>query len=171
MKPHNLPAILLTAGIVLACYCMPLRAEDSFAPNAAPAASSVTERRIQSAIQVELEKITLRDKALEKQEMELKTLKAEVDKNLSELNKVRAEVSRLLQRKSEQEAVKVTTLSKIYEKMEPANAAAIIANLELELSVEILQNMKVKAAGRVLDNLDAKTAAKLSSSFPALARD
>jgi flagellar motility protein MotE (MotC chaperone) len=171
MKPISLPAKLLTAGMVLACWSMTLRAEDRFAPDVATSATSVTERRIQAAIQTELKKITLRDKALEKQEMELKTLKAEVDKKLSELNKVRAEVSRQLERKSEQETVKVTTLSKIYEKMEPANAAAVIADLDLELSVEILQNMKVKAAGRVLDNLDTKTAAKLSTSFPALARD
>lgn len=103
--------------------------------------------------------------------MELKTLEAEVDKKLSELEKIRAEVTRLLERKTTQEAKKVKTLSKIYEKMEPANAAAIIAGLDLELAVEILQNMKIKAAGRVLDNLSAPTAAKLSSSFPALARD
>ncbi|MGE4543828.1 MAG: MotE family protein [Pedobacter sp.] len=171
MNKRNLATILLTAGIVIACCATTLRAEDSFASGTAMTESSVTERRIEAAIQTELQKIRIRDKALEKQEMELKTLQSEVDKKLTELNKVRNEVSRLLERKTEQESVKVKTLSKIYEKMEPANAAAIIADLDLELSVEILQNMKVKAAGRVLDNLDAKTAAKLSSSFPALARD
>lgn len=172
MKLRNLAAIVLTSGIVIVCCTKTLRAGDGFASNpAATPQSSVTERRIEAAIQTELQKIRLRDKALEKQEMELKTLQAEVDKKLTELNKVRKEVSRLLERKTVQESVKVKTLSKIYEKMEPSNAAAIIADLDLELSVEILQNMKVKAAGRVLDNLDAKTAAKLSSSFPALARD
>ena len=171
MKHRNLVGILLTTGMVMTCYATTLRADNSFAPDTATPASSVTERRIEAAIQTELQKIRIRDKALEKQEMELKTLQSEVDKKLTELNKVRKEVSRLLERKTEQESVKVKTLSKIYEKMEPSNAAAVIADLDLELSVEILQNMKVKAAGRVLDNLDAKTAAKLSSSFPALARD
>lgn len=171
MKLRNPAAILLTTGIVIACCANTMRAEDSFSPATARPASSVNERRIEAAIQTELQKIKIRDKALEKQEMELKTLQAEVDKKLTELNKVRKEVSRLLERKTVQESVKVKTLSKIYEKMEPSNAAAVIADLDLELSVEILQNMKVKAAGRVLDNLDPKTAAKLSSSFPALARD
>lgn len=171
MKLRNLAAIWFTIGIVISCLATLLHAEEGFAPNNAMPESSVTERRIEAAIQTELQKIRLRDKALEKRELELKTLQSEVDKKLTELNKVRKEVSRLLERKTEQESVKVKTLSKIYEKMEPSNAAAIIADLDAELSVEILQNMKVKAAGRVLDNLDAKTAAKLSSSFPALARD
>ncbi|ABA88436.1 hypothetical protein Pcar_1187 [Syntrophotalea carbinolica DSM 2380] len=169
MRSLRLTAILLSLGLVLGDG-LPLYAEDTFAP-AGPATSSVAQRRIEAAIQTQLKNLKIRDKALEKHEMELKTLEAEVDKKLSELEKVRAEVTRLLERKTTQEAEKIKTLSKIYEKMEPANAAAIIAGLDLELAVEILQNMKIKAAGRILDNLGAPTAAKLSSSFPALARD
>jgi flagellar motility protein MotE (MotC chaperone) len=171
MTYRKLTGILLAAGIFSTCGPPAVPAENVFAPGNAAPASSVAERRIEAAIQTELRNLKERTKTLEKQEMELKTLKAEVDKKLSELEKVRAEVSRLLERKTEQEAVKVKSLSKIYEKMDPSKAASTIVGLDLELAVEILQNMKVKAAGRVLDNLDAKTAARLSSSFPALARD
>jgi flagellar motility protein MotE (MotC chaperone) len=171
MSRLKLFVIPVTAALFCHALFSPLRAETRFSPATSSTATSVAERRIEAAIQTELKKLKLRDQTLEKKEMELKTLQAEVDKKLSELKKVRAEVTRLLERKTEQEAVKVKTLSKIYEKMEPANAASVIPNLDLELAVEILQNMKVKAAGRILDNLDAKTAARLSSSFPALARD
>lgn len=171
MNPLKPAIILLSAVLFTGVFSLPLCAQNSFAPDTPPTTTSVEERRIETAIQAELKNLKLRDQALEKKEMELKTLETEVDKKLSELEKIRAEVSRLLESKTEQEAVKVKSLSKIYEKMDPSKAASTIVNLDIELAVEILQNMKVKAAGRVLDNLDAKTAAKLSTSYPALARD
>lgn len=163
--------ILWAASLLFIGWPVFTLAENAFAPEIDSPQGSVAERRIEAAIQMELKNLKSRTQALEKREMELKTLRAEVDKKLTELEKTRAEVSRMLQRKTAQEAVKAKALSKIYEKMDPANAASVIAGLELELAVEILQNMKVKAAGRILDNLDAKTAARLSTSFPALARD
>jgi len=170
---HRPLAVLMLAGALLLSARTTALQADNAAPGTAGgiANTAVAERRMDVAIRTELERLRQREQALDQRELELKTLSAEVDKRLSELEKVREEVSRLTQRKDEQEAGKIKLLSQMYERMEPANAAAVLAKLEQQLAVEILQGMKVKAAGRILDNMDPASAVTLSRSFPTLARD
>ncbi|MEN8189990.1 MAG: hypothetical protein ABFS19_09110 [Thermodesulfobacteriota bacterium] len=133
---------------------------------------SVEERRIYQTLQQEKEGLRLEKKLLEEKEKELKTLEAEVDKKLEQVNlkienvkKIKADIEALLTEKNIEEQKRIKELSKIYEKMTPAKAAITLASLDERLAADLLANMKVKSAARILDNLDKATAAKLSRTF------
>jgi flagellar motility protein MotE (MotC chaperone) len=103
--------------------------------------------------------------------MELKTLSREVDKKIEELKNARIEINALLEKQNELETEKAKALSKMYEKMEPEKAAALLANLEKDLAIAIIDGMSAKSAGKVLNNMDPAKAAVLSTSYSNLGND
>ena len=127
--------------------------------------TSVEERRIRSAIEEQYNRLQKEGDQLKVEQMELKTLKQEVDKKLVQMQSLRQELSRLLNRKEAEEGKRVTELSKIYEKMSSLKAADLIKSLDQKLAIELLAAMNKKNAGKILDNLDRKTATKLSTGF------
>jgi len=127
--------------------------------------SSVEERRILVSIEQEYEKLEQREAQLDSRELQLKTLQAEVDKKLVAMQELREELVKLLNRKQEEEGLRVSELSKIYEKMEPRKAARLIKELNTPLAIELLLGIKKKTAGQILDNLDTETATELSKAF------
>jgi len=126
---------------------------------------SVEERRILVSIEQEYEKLEQREADLDSRELQLKTLEDEVDKKLAAMQELREELMRLLNRKDQEEGLRVGELSKIYEKMEPGKAAELITELDRQLATELLLGIKKKTAGKILDNLDTETATALSKEF------
>ena len=131
-------------------------------------AGSVEERRLRSAMQEEVERLRLRQEGIARRELELKTLEVEVDKKLAELKRVREELTVLLARKDEEEAKKLRELSAVYEKMESARAAQVLAALDENLAIALLGGMKSRSAGKILDQMEKSTAARLSAGFATL---
>ena len=127
--------------------------------------TSVEERRIRSAIEEQYNRLQKEGDQLKVEQMELKTLKQEVDKKLVQMQSLRQELIKLLNRKQAEEGKRVTELSKIYEKMSSLKAADLIKSLDPKLAIELLAAMNKKNAGKILDNLDRKTATKLSTGF------
>ena len=103
---------------------------------------SVEERRILVSIEQEYEKLEQREADLDSRELQLKTLQSEVDKKLAAMQELRDELGKLLNRKQEEEGKRVDELSKIYEKMDPANAARLIKELDTQLAIELLIGIK-----------------------------
>lgn len=127
--------------------------------------SSVEERRIRSAIEEQYNRIQKDGDQLKVEQMQLKTLRQEVDKKLVQMQNLRQELTRLLNRKEAEEGKRVAELSKIYEKMSSVKAADLVKSLDPKLAIELLAAMNKKNAGKILDNLDRKTATKLSTGF------
>ena len=136
---------------------------------------SVEQRRILFALQQERaqlqEAYAKKEKNLDLKEIELKTLAGEVDKKLTQLQDVRDELRRLLEKKNEVETQRIQALSKMYEKMEPARGAALLAELDQELAVQILSGIKSKMAGQLLGNMPEEKATKLSVAYSTLVED
>lgn len=162
MKRFSCRFFTLLLFVILLLRALP----SSAAPETEPA--SVEERRLKTSIRQELVRLRQKEEMLAAKEMELKTLRREVDKKLEELKKARTEINALLERKRELETQKAKALSKMYEKMEPAKAAGLLVGLEKDLAIAILDGMSAKSAGRVLNNMDPETAASLSTSFSRL---
>lgn len=137
-------------------------------PVVARAEGSVAERRILTELQEQRRTLQERERKLDERELELKTLQAEVDKKLGELRQRREELASMLAQKDAAEIQKAQELSKMYERMEPAVAARIIADLDQELAVAILEGMRAKSAGRILGSMDQAVAAKLTISYASL---
>jgi flagellar motility protein MotE (MotC chaperone) len=157
MKGRVILAALALLLLVLPVFAQTLVDEDQI--------TSVEERRILVSIEQEYEKLEQREADLDSRELQLKTLQAEVDKKLAAMQKLREELVKLLNRKQEEEGIRVGELSKIYEKMEPRKAARLIKELDTQLAIELLIGIKKKTAGQILDSLDAETATKLSKAF------
>jgi flagellar motility protein MotE (MotC chaperone) len=133
-----------------------------------PEPSSVEERRIRSAIEEQYNRFQIEGDQLKVEQMQLKTLQKEVDKKLVQMQNLRDELSRLLNRKQLEEGKRVAELSKIYEKMNEVKAAELLKNLDPQLAIDLLASMNKKTAGKILNNLDEKTATKLSTGFTEL---
>jgi len=126
---------------------------------------SVEERRILLSLQEERARLQERDRQLDQRELELKSLQREVDKKLDELNVLRQQFEQLLAERNTLETERLAELSLMYEKMDPAKAAAIVATLDEELAIGILAGMRKKSAGKLLNNMERKKAASLSRRF------
>jgi len=157
MKTRLILLVLLCCWVGLPVVAQTLVDDDQI--------ESVEERRILVSIEQEYEKLAERETDLDNRELQLKTLQGEVDKKLAAMQMLRDELEKLLDRKEEEEGQRVTELSKIYEKMEPANAARLIENLDQQLAIDLLLGIKKKTAGQILDSLRPETAAALSKAF------
>ena len=127
--------------------------------------TSVEERRILVSLQDEYDKLADRQADLDSREMQLKTLAAEVDKKIAAMQELRGELVKLLNRKQNEEGKRISELSGMYEKMEPAKAARLIKDLDKQLAIELLIGIKKKVAGDILNNLDPTYAAELTKAF------
>ncbi len=130
--------------------------------------ASVEERRLQLSIQEEIAKTRQQAESLRLKEIELKTLELEVDKKLDALKVAREELTQLLAQKDEEESKKIRQLSKIYEKMESAKAAALLVSLDEKLAIGILAGIKKKTAGKILNEIEREKGASLSKAYTSL---
>jgi flagellar motility protein MotE (MotC chaperone) len=156
----SLVGVLLLAAVV---WQAPLGAAEEATPPA-----SVEERRLRLSIQEEIARTRQQSESLRLKEIELKTLELEVDKKLATLKTAREELTQLLAQKSEEESKKVKQLSQMYEKMEPAKAAALLVTLDEKLAIVILGGIKKKTAGKILNEIEREKGASLSKAYSSL---
>ncbi|BCR06633.1 hypothetical protein DESUT3_37020 [Desulfuromonas versatilis] len=159
-----------------ACLLLVLGSTTAWGQQQAPGENqqfgSVEERRIRYSLQQERARLQAeyakKEEMLALREIELKSLQAEVDKKLDELRNMRQELEKQLAQKDEIETRRIKQLSRMYEKMEPAQAAGLMSELDQDLAVQILSGMKAKAAGRLLDAMDQDKATSLSAAYSEL---
>jgi flagellar motility protein MotE (MotC chaperone) len=136
---------------------------------------SVEKRRVLFSLHQERDKMQSefdkKNQILELKEIELKTLEGEVDKKLAQLQAVRDQLRRFLDQKDEVEVQRIQELSKMYEKMDSAKGAVLLAELNQELAVQILAGMKSKSAGQLLGNMPPEIATDLSTAYSTLVED
>lgn len=131
--------------------------------------TSVEERRIRYAVEKERAQLQAeykkRREILDMKDFELKTLAQEVDKKIEELQRLKDELQAIRMENQAELSQRAKELSRIIEKMEPAQAATLIAKLDESLAVLVLSGLKPKSAGRLLNNLNTVKAAELSTAY------
>ena len=171
MRPGFLLLSFTLAGLLLVGGVPPTGGEEAMLPGL----DSLEQRRLLLSLQEEREgmqrEFAAKEEKLALRELELKTLETEVDKKLAQLQQARDDLSRLLEAKDEVEAQRIQGLGKMYEKMDPAQGAVLLAELNRELAVRILAGMKAKAAGALLENMPPEEARRLSTSYSTLVED
>ena len=169
----QLATVFFVLGLGL-LWLSPYRLEQVFAgdvPAIAPP-GTVEERRLvynldqeRTRLQEEYQK---RTQLLDQREIELKTLGQEVEKKLTELQKLRESLQRLLTEKNTAEAKRIKDLSMIYTKMAPTQSAQLLAEMDQKLAVAILEGISPKASAKIMDSLSTKDATRLSTAYSAL---
>ncbi len=99
-------------------------------------------------------------KLLEEERMSI--LKADIQKEIEEFKKLKREfdeAKKVLDKERQEQLLKV---SKMYEAMQPEDAARRIEMLDDDSALKILSTLKPKTAGKILAQVDTEKAAALS---------
>lgn len=103
-----------------------------------------------AAVAVEREALAARAAALEARAAEIELARAAVLKQNAELTRLREDVAALLERAKGGEAADIARLVKIHEAMKPAEAARLLQEADLELSVLVIGTMAERNAGPIM---------------------
>lgn len=95
----------------------------------------------------------------------LNATEKKIDRKMAELEKLKKEVSTLLDDYNNIENKKIQRLVKIYENMKPQNAADIFSKMELKILLEVLSKMKEANAAKILAKMDPEKANSITESL------
>ena len=116
-----------------------------------------------------LEKLSARREELTKWENDLeikqKLIEAssqKLDEKLAELKGIQEDTAVLLKEYNAHEDTKIRSLVKIYEGMKPKDAAEILNEMDLDISLEIIDKMSERKASGVIAAMDTKRARKIT---------
>ena len=88
---------------------------------------------------------------------------ASIARERAELEKLRAEVSTMLKTKARVDSAQISSLAKMYDGVEPAQLAQMMASMDDSLVIAILPRLKSQKAGKILEQMPAERAARISS--------
>jgi flagellar motility protein MotE (MotC chaperone) len=190
-----LPALMITAGVVLGLKAValaeaaeqaagetPAPASEAAAPAPAAAskasgeqcpAPSFAEQAGLSATEVEvLQSLGARRTALDQRQAELSTQaqlvaasEKRVDERLTELKRVQTAVEGILGKLDEEQNARVNGLVTVYSKMKPKDAAKIWEGLDEAVLIEVASRMKQATLAEVMGLMNAESARKLTKSL------
>ena len=121
-----------------------------------------------SALQKKKKDLEKKERELARLEEDLHKQKVEIEGQLKELNKMRREISSVLDKKVVADKESVQKLVAVYSNMKPLNAAKIISNIDEELAIKVLSKMKKQNAAAILDFIEPKKAQTLSEKYAGL---
>lgn len=88
----------------------------------------------------------------------LKAAEKEVDRKLTELNGLKAEIEKLLGQQSQMEDARIASLVKIYEAMKPKEAATIFNTLDPDVLLSVVSRMNERRLSPILASMDPEKA-------------
>jgi len=122
------------------------------------------EAQVNLLLQIEQKRAALRaeEEALAHRAHWLLQVKADIERRLAELEKLRAELKALVDQRQAEEDRKLLHLVKVYESMRPEQAAPLIDGLDDELVVQIFSRMREKQAAKILEYVDPARGVSIS---------
>jgi len=93
---------------------------------------------------------------------DLEVEKKVVQESREELKNYLNRIQDALKESDEEREKRVKKLAKLYNSMDPAEAAAVISNLDMDLSVEIISRMKERKAAGLLEAIPEDLASSIS---------
>jgi len=106
-----------------------------------------------------------RERLLDTQLQLLAAAETKVDSKMKALNGVKAEIQALLGQADQQQQAEIDRLVTVYEKMKPADAAAVFATLDDKVRIPVAAKMKVAALAQILAKMPTTEAKKVTESL------
>ena len=103
-------------------------------------------------------RLEAREATLVQKEALLQAAEQELDRKYEELVALRGEIEQLLDKQSEEEDSRITSLVKIYENMKAKEAAEIFNTLDLDILVEVMSRMSERKVSPVLAAMNPERA-------------
>jgi flagellar motility protein MotE (MotC chaperone) len=102
----------------------------------------------------ERSKLDEKKKDLEEQEKKLKALQAEIAKEYKKLNAIKKELEKEFVQKEEKSDVEIKNIVKLYEAMNPEEAAKAIEKMTTKLAAQLISQINPRKSGKILDSMD-----------------
>lgn len=141
----------------------PQKPNEAQAPKPAPPAD--VEKGLLAALAGKEKELALREEELVRKEERLNVIKTDIEQRIAELKKVHENIAQLVRKIDEINDERVKRIVKIYEAMNPEEAASRIEKLDQDMAVMILASMSERKAAKVLSFVDVAKSAKLSQSL------
>jgi flagellar motility protein MotE (MotC chaperone) len=109
--------------------------------------------------------IEKRTKEIEQREALLTAAEKRIDQKVSEMEKVRSDIQKLMSQGDEKQSAQLESLVKIYETMKPKEAARIFEELEMPVLLGVIQKMKESKAAPILASMDPVKAKEVTSAL------
>jgi flagellar motility protein MotE (MotC chaperone) len=106
-----------------------------------------------------------RERLLDTQLQLLAAAEAKVDSKMKALTGVKAQIQALLGQADQQQQAEIDRLVTVYEKMKPANAAAVFATLDDKVRIPVAAKMKASTLAQILAQMPPPEAKKLTESL------
>jgi flagellar motility protein MotE (MotC chaperone) len=122
----------------------------------------VLDSRITSMIEQKQRELALAEERIQRERSELNKLRIEVNNRIAELKKVQAALEQLVVTERQERRKRIMQLVKVLSNMRPNSAGAVVAKLDDQMAVEIFSFMQSRQAGKVMAALDPEKAARIS---------
>lgn len=147
----------------------PVFAEQSQKTEVSPVATASSgadvEKGILAVLNRKEKELQAREEDLVRNEERLNIVKADIEQRIAELKREHEEIAALVKKIDEINDQRNKKIVKIYESMNPEEAASRIEKLDEEMAVMILASMSERKAAKVLSFVDVSKSAKLSQSL------
>lgn len=114
-------------------------------------------------VQSERDRLSAEERALEEKQKKLAVYAGEIEERVEKLALLRGQVEEMYRYVRQQENEKQQRLVKIYESMEPEDAARRIEGMHDDQGAWLLLQINPRQAGQVLGAMNAKTASRLTA--------
>jgi len=144
-------------------------ATDAAAPEMPAAPPQYGEHGFTAAELDVLQSLSKRRDELDRRELQmgqhealLKAAEIEVDRKITELNKIKSELEALLNKQQTMQGAHIDSLVKIYEGMKPKEAARIFDTLEMDVLMSVVGKMSERKSSPILASMDPEKARRVT---------
>ncbi len=108
------------------------------------------------------EELSKKENEIKMKEEQLSMIQQNIQQKLTELEKIKADIEKLIIIRKDLEEKSINQLVKVYSAMSPAEAAAQVERLDRDITIQILSKMKGKSAAKILSNINPAIAVQIS---------
>ena len=123
---------------------------------------STSEVEVLQSLAKRRDELDVCEKTVAEREALLKAAGTEVDRKVTELNKLKGEMEALLDQQKTAEEGRVTSFVKIYENMKPKDAARIFDTLEMDILLDVIGRMSEKKSSPILASMNPDRAREVT---------
>ncbi len=130
-----------------------------------PDAYSDAEVNILKRLSERRQELDKRGRELDQREALLKVTESRVDRKISDLKAMQADVRKIIGEADDKQKAEITSMVKIYETMKPKDAATILEKLDIDTLVNVVSRMKEARVAPVLAAMDPVKGKELTSAL------
>lgn len=108
------------------------------------------------------EELDKRQRILQQREALLRAAEQELERKYEELTQLRGEIGSLLEKQSEEEQARISSLVKTYEGMKAKDAARIFNTLSMDVLIEVMSSMSERKIAPVIAAMDTEKARQVT---------